>query len=294
MTHALNGDLLPFINVVGAFDLNCTRFYAAQLVLALEEMHKRGIVHRDLKPENILLDENLHILVADFGSAKIFTAEEIAKQRLLRMDNRLQATNENEDDNPGNRTRSFVGTAQYVSPEILKGLPTSRATDLWALGCIIYQMISGLPSFCAPTEYLIFQKILKLDLKFPDGFDATAQDLVQKLLRYEPHTRIGSRDAGDTYTSIRSHPFFNGISFETIHNQPPPPILASSSQSVSSGSSTDESDCELDHRLQETVEPGLGDKQLKRLISIELGRKELVMDDDQEIEIAEEPKSKLC
>lgn len=144
MTLAKNGDLLPYINKVGSFDFKCTQFYAAELILAIEHMHRKGIVHRDLKPENILLDEKMHTLIADFGSARI-----------------LDEKNGESDYESRKRTNSFVGTAHYVSPEILKGEQLTKAADLWALGCILYQMISGLPPFRAGSEYLIFQKILE-------------------------------------------------------------------------------------------------------------------------------------
>lgn len=205
MTLARNGDLLPYINKVGSFDLNCTQFYAAELLLAIEHMHRKGIVHRDLKPENILLDENMHTLIADFGSSRI-------------LDDR---DGENES---RRRANSFVGTAHYVSPEILKGERLTKAADLWALGCIIYQMISGLPPFRAGSEYLIFQKILERDLQFPDGFNKMAKDLVQRLIQIDPHKRLGAKDQTDLYDSIRSHEFFDGIVWKTIRTQAPPPI----------------------------------------------------------------------
>lgn len=205
MTLARNGDLLPYINKVGSFDFACTQFYAAELLLAIEHMHRKGIVHRDLKPENILLDENMHTVIADFGSSRI-------------LDDR------GGENDSRRRANSFVGTAQYVSPEILKGERLTKAADLWALGCIIYQMISGLPPFRAGSEYLIFQKILDRDLHFPEGFNKMAKDLVQRLIQIDPHKRLGAKDQTDLYDSIRAHEFFDGIIWETIRTQTPPPI----------------------------------------------------------------------
>ena len=63
------------------------------------------------------------------------------------------------------RRNSFVGTAQYVSPEILTNSGSSKASDLWALGCIIYQMVTGIPPFQAQNEYLIFQKVTKQTIR---------------------------------------------------------------------------------------------------------------------------------
>lgn len=71
LSYAKHGELLPHINKVGSLDVACTQFYAAEIVSGLEHLKRLNIVHRDLKPENILLDENMHILITDFGSAKI-------------------------------------------------------------------------------------------------------------------------------------------------------------------------------------------------------------------------------
>lgn len=131
LTYAKNGEMLQYINKVGSFDLPCTIFYSAELVLALEVLNHKGIIHRDLKPENILLDEKMHILITDFGSAKIVS------------DNTENESTESEE-REKRRKNSFVGTAQYVSPELLQDLPASCSSDLWALGCIIFQMIAGM------------------------------------------------------------------------------------------------------------------------------------------------------
>ncbi|EXX77803.1 Pkh1p [Rhizophagus irregularis DAOM 197198w] len=113
-------------------------------------MHSQGVIHRDLKPENILLDEKMHVKVTDFGTAKI-----------------LEQNAEGEEDD---RANSFVGTAEYVSPELLKEKAACKSSDFWALGCIIYQLIAGRPPFKGANEYRTFQKIVNLEYSFPDGF----------------------------------------------------------------------------------------------------------------------------
>lgn len=253
LSYAKNGELLPYINKVGSFELNVAKFYAAELLLALEKMHAKGIIHRDLKPENILLDENMHLQIADFGTAKILDPEEI----------RASPT-KSEDDQDGSNDRSrkisFVGTAQYVSPELLHNRVDTRASDLWALGCIIYQMISGLPPFRAPGDFLTFQKIFKMDYEFPEGFPAEAKDLVEKLLVLDHNKRLGSEDKGDTYESIRSHPFFEGIDWENLWEQTPPTI----SPYLPGGSFEEE------YTVPDHLEPGLGNNQLVRLWEFDL------------------------
>ena len=213
ITYAKNGDLLKFIEKMAERDIDCTQFYAGQVLSAVEFLHERGILHRDLKPENILLNERMHVLITDFGSAKL----------LAEGENNAAGTDGGTGE-PVPKRASFVGTAQYVSPEILTGHPpSSRASDLWAIGCVLYQMCTGLPPFQSQSEYLIFQKIQKLEYSFHEGFDDAARDLITKLLVIDPDGRLGAKDS-TYYTSIRAHPFFDGLDFSTLHEATPPTI----------------------------------------------------------------------
>ena len=152
LSYAKRGDMLRFIKKMAAKEVDVTQFYAAEIVQALEHLHRLNIIHRDLKPENILLNSNMHILITDFGSAKI-----------LNPDAAENGAGAGAEPGPGpGRRNSFVGTAQYVSPEILTNSGSSPASDLWALGCIIYQMVTGIPPFHGNSEYLIFQKVITL------------------------------------------------------------------------------------------------------------------------------------
>ncbi|CAG9793814.1 unnamed protein product [Diatraea saccharalis] len=260
LSYAKNGELLSFINKVGSFELNVAKFYAAELLSALEKMHAKGIIHRDLKPENILLDENMHLQIADFGTAKIMDPEEIKSAPV--------AQEEDSTRNERSRKISFVGTPQYVSPELLHNCVDTRTSDLWALGCIIYQMISGLPPFRAATEFLTFQKILKMDYEFPEGFPADAKDLVEKLLVLDHTKRIGAEDRGDTYETIRNHPFFAGIDWDNIWEQTPPTI----SPYLPGGSFEEE------YNIPDHLEPGLGNNQLVRLWEFDLSTSKGILD----------------
>ncbi|XP_015119492.1 3-phosphoinositide-dependent protein kinase 1 isoform X2 [Diachasma alloeum] len=259
LSYAKNGELLPYINKVGSFDIECTKFYSAEILRGLEYLHGLGIIHRDLKPENILLDEKMHVLITDFGSAKILKEDPELERPSDNYENRIQLARRE-------RRNSFVGTAQYVSPELLTDKTASRASDLWALGCIIYQMVAGLPPFRSRSEYLIFQKILKLEYEIPDGFCDLAKSLVSQLLVVEASGRLGATDEhGNGYPSIRAHPFFEGVDFETLHEQTPPPIYP-----YLPGTSEHE-ELRSHYRVPDHLEPGLDDKQLTRLLGLGIG-----------------------
>lgn len=193
---ASGGELLGFLKKMGTFDIECTRFYGAQILDAIDYMHSKGIIHRDLKPENVLLDDQMHVKITDFGTAKILD---------LKKSDGFGSTSGDPMEGAGSdRAQSFVGTAEYVSPELLTEKNACKASDLWAFGCIIYQLIAGRPPFKAANEYMTFQKIVGLEYSFPEGFPPLARDLVERLLVLDPLTRLPMEH-------IKAHPFFEGI-----------------------------------------------------------------------------------
>jgi len=118
------------------------------------------------------------------------------------------------------RSNSFVGTAEYVSPELLNDKVTYKSSDLWALGCMIYQMIAGRPPFRGASEFMTFQAVSSGIFTYPKGFPDVVKDLINQLLVIDPEKRLGST----SFQELKSHPFFKGINFTTIHTQTPPQL----------------------------------------------------------------------
>lgn len=204
LEYAANGELLNLIKKYGSLNEDATKHLGAQILDAIHFMHENGVVHRDIKPENILLDEKFRVKITDFGTAKL-------------LEKRKGETGIEEDYPVDVRAKSFVGTAEYVSPELLDSKYCGKPGDIWAFGCILYQMVAGKPPFKATNEYLTFQKITKLQYAFSAGFPLILRDLIKKILVLQPLRR-------STIDKIQIHPFFAGINFLEIWETPIPEL----------------------------------------------------------------------
>lgn len=126
------------------------------------------------------------------------------------------------EDREKQRKATFCGTAEYVSPEMLKDEQVDIAADYWALGCIIYNLIIGTSPFKDKSQYMTFQNIKNLTINYPPKFPLDAFDIISKLLVHDPQARIGS----SSFSEIAEHPFFvsdEGISIvQFIYSIPVP------------------------------------------------------------------------
>lgn len=195
LDYASNGELLTLIKRHGTLNEECAKHLSAQILSAMKHMHDNGVIHRDIKPENILLDDKFRIKITDFGTAKLLEKK------------KKNGSEEEEEEYPLDvRAKSFVGTAEYVSPELLENKYCGKPGDIWAFGCILYQMIAGKPPFKATNEYLTFQKITKLQYAFSAGFPLILRDLIKQILVLQPSRRA-------SIEQIQKHYFFNDVDF---------------------------------------------------------------------------------
>jgi serine/threonine protein kinase len=160
------------------------KLYAAEVVSALGYLHDHNILYRDLKPENLILDMHGHICLVDFGLCKVGWM-------------------------PETKTHTFCGSAEYLSPELLRGKGYGKEVDWWALGTLIYEMLSGLPPFWDEDEEYMQKKIVSAPLKMHKYFSAEAKDIIRQLLNRDPDQRLGSGPNGTQ--QIKNHPWFADI-----------------------------------------------------------------------------------
>ena len=226
LEYCPNRDFAYLIRSQGVLSLAATKFYGAEIVSALEYMHNKNIYHRDLKPENILLDENMHLKICDFATANIKVMS-FDKSLMKFVKNPKENKNicldknndqEEEENNIHNMNLDLVGTAEFVSPEVLSGniCEIGPPVDLWALGCIT--------PFKDKNNNLIFKRILNLNYKFNNPIDDSARNLISLLLVKEPDKRLGAGEQGSEldFSALKSHKFFKDINWEKLHDISPP------------------------------------------------------------------------
>lgn len=185
------GELLSIIRKFGSLSEAVLKFYMCQLVDAVHFIHLKGVIHRDLKPENVLVGHDFNLKITDFGAAKLLGPEDDNEEQIDY--NGVNSGTSPSMNMPVDESRkgSFVGTAEYVSPELLKHNICGFEADVWALGCILYQLFHGQPPFKGATEYLTFEKIIKGDYSYRQGYDLPPDvvALIDQILVPDPAAR---------------------------------------------------------------------------------------------------------
>lgn len=258
------GDLnvLRYSQTDRVFSPSVIRFYLAEIVCALDHLHKMGIVYRDLKPENVLIQLSGHVTLTDFDLSRNLTPRTVqtlissdpeepeppvTKRRHRRNLSRLvtivskkggrgggglkkaksarvsPVSRRKPSFTNGERSNSFVGTEEYVSPEVVRGDGHEFAVDWWAFGILTYEMLYGTTPFKGKNRKETFRNVL---MKPPEciGKRTALTDLIERLLEKDPTKRLGyNRGASE----IKEHVFFRGLQWDLLTEVLRPPFLPS-------------------------------------------------------------------
>jgi cGMP-dependent protein kinase len=180
-------DLFTAIRNIGRLNEEQILFFSASIVLSIEYIHSRGVIYRDLKPENIMLTENGFVRLVDFGCCS-----------------------------RKSRTYTFIGTPEYIAPEVILGKGYGKPVDWWGIGVIVYEMACGPLPFGEGCDdpLAVFREILEKPLDIPGTVCTETADFVQCLLERGPEQRLGS--SLSWRNEVREHPFFAGLQWDAV------------------------------------------------------------------------------
>ena len=187
LDYAPGGDLYDRLEEEGTFPLPRARLYAAELSIALGHLHDAlGVIYRDVKPDNVLLDAAGHAMLTDFGLSK-----------------------------QADTAVTFVGTPEYIAPEVIKSVPHTKAADWWGLGVLLYEFLHGRTPFGSHANVAIVQRnILKQEVEYDDGVDADAIALLRRLLDRDAAARLGAGPSGTK--DVQAAPFWAPLDWASV------------------------------------------------------------------------------
>ena len=238
------GDLMSLLMARDILPENDAKFYAAEIVLAIESVHKLDCIHRDLKPDNVLIDANGHVKLSDFGLSKKLDLKLIDNNDLKNNYNNMNNNNyrggaknnlsyaqqfsQFKSMKNSKKRRAFafstVGTPDYIAPEVIRQKGYGQEIDWWSLGVIMFEMMIGYPPFFSESSTETCKKILDwkntLNIRPEANISKEAEDILRKLIN-DPEVRLGTNGADE----IKSHPFFKGIDWNHIKETLTPPFI---------------------------------------------------------------------
>ncbi|XP_034027080.1 cGMP-dependent protein kinase 2 [Thalassophryne amazonica] len=186
----LGGEIWSLLRDMGCFDDATAKFCVGCVTEAFDYLHRKGVLYRDLKPENLMLDTEGYIKLVDFGFAKKIRC--------------------------GQKTWTFCGTPEYVAPEIILNKGHNFSVDLWSLGILVFELLTGSPPFTGSDQMMTYTFILKgiEKMDFPKKISKRPEDLIRKLCRRNPSERLGNLKNG--IIDIKKHRWFNGFNWEGL------------------------------------------------------------------------------
>lgn len=197
MEYAAKGELYNELHRAGRFPEKLSAHYIRCIADALKYLHSKHVIHRDIKPENLLLGLKGEVKLADFGWS-------------------VHA--------PSLRRQTMCGTLDYLPPEMVERKPHDANVDIWSLGVLAYEFLTGNAPFVADGESATFRRITTVDLTFPSHVSSGARDLISKLLVHDPAARLPLDD-------VLRHPWI-------VHHNSNKATTATSSASSSAPSSS--------------------------------------------------------
>ncbi|KRZ52932.1 Serine/threonine-protein kinase LATS2 [Trichinella nativa] len=244
MEYIPGGDMMTLLIKKGIFSENLARFYIAELVCAVESVHRLGFIHRDIKPDNILIDRDGHIKLTDFGlctglrwthDRKYYRDRQSDDEQEVDYDDWSSSVGlgtssphdqvlvvRQQKQHQHRKALSLVGTPNYIAPEVLLRTGYTRLCDWWSVGVILYEMVVGQPPFLADTPEQTQAKVINwrqcLHIPVEAHLSVEVVDLILRLCCSVEH-RLGQNKSA---ASIKAHPFFSCIDWENLRRMEAP------------------------------------------------------------------------
>ena len=239
MEYLPGGDLMTLLMARDILPEEDAKFYAAEMVLAIESVHDMGCIHRDLKPDNVLIGKDGHIKLSDFGLSKKLDAFLDKNNKLIFNQDNKNLKNNNSNLSYAEQFRIFknmkskkrrekafstVGTPDYIAPEVFKQKGYGQEIDWWSLGVIMFEMMIGYPPFYSDNSTETCKKILDwenhLEIRPEANISKEAVDILKKLIN-DPEKRLGRNGADE----IKQHPYFKNVDWKHIKETMIPPFI---------------------------------------------------------------------
>ena len=179
------------------FSESKAKFYLAEILLALKDLHSRDIIYRDLKPDNVVIGDDGHVQLIDFGMAKS-NIPDVQKG-----------------------AETFCGSVKYLAPEMVRKIGHGQSLDWYLLGVLLYEMLVGVTPYYSNNKDELFQNIVSGKLKLPRSISTEVRSLIISLLNRNPSLRLGNKPGEQGAEQIMKHAFFSDIDWDLVKAKKP-------------------------------------------------------------------------